>query len=299
MKKAIVAMGLVVIATLNGFSQQVESLLTLVPDSKPKEPIEIMFLGSTHFSQDNYKNAPKSDLFNPQLQKEIVEINKMLQKFEPDMIMIERTPEDQTKVDSIYALFKSNQIQLIDIENGRGESYQFGFNLAKSLKHDRIFGVDYYESVSNRMLTEGHNIDLFQKDLSAFAAAGREADTRLKDGRLSLKNYLLFLNTPEMLEMSYRVMFVTPARVTHGKFLNPPSQYVDTSYVNQQYIGAEYISVFHERELKIYSNIVTTQLAQKGKRILVIMGQRHAAALPKLFENDPAYKVVKLSKYLK
>jgi hypothetical protein len=31
----------------------------------------------------------------------------------------------------------------------------------------------------------------------------------------------------------------------------------------------------------------------------VIMGHRHAAVLPKLFQNDPAYKVVAVGNYLK
>ena len=107
------------------------------------------------------------------------------------------------------------------------------------------------------------------------------------------------MNAPSLLDWTYRVLFVAPLRVRNGAFTSPPEKYVDTAYVNKTYIGAEFVSVFMERELKIYSNILNIAARQNAKRVLVIIGHRHAAALPKLFQNDPAYKVIAVGKYLK
>ena len=127
----------------------------------------------------------------------------------------------------------------------------------------------------------------------------RKADSCFKAGSLSLKDFLRFLNAPSVLDWAYRVLFVAPLGVRNGAFTSPPTAYVDTAYVNNKYIGAEFVSVFMERELKIYSNIVNIAAEQKAQRVLVIMGHRHAAALPKLFRNDPAYKTVTALEYLK
>jgi hypothetical protein len=149
------------------------------------------------------------------------------------------------------------------------------------------------------MLNSGTGREAFQQGLDSFSAVGRKADSGFKEGSLSLKDYLLFLNAPSILDWTYRVLFVAPLRARNGAFTSPPPAYVDTAYVNKKYIGAEFVSVFMERELKIYSNIVTIAAQQKAARVLVVMGHRHAAALPKLFANDPAYKVVNVGAFLK
>ncbi len=261
--------------------------------------MQIMILGSTHFGQDQYhKDQPHADLFSLKRQQEVAHLNKLLLKFKPDMVMIENTPEDQAMVDSLYQLYKTDKIKLTDLANGRSERFQFGYSIAKQLHHDRIFGVDYYESVSNRILTNGKNIEQYQNALTAFNSVVRDVDKTYKEGTTSLKDFLLYINHPQVLDFTYNVIYMTPAKVRNGQFTNPPAQYIDTAYVNKNYIGAEFVSSFYEREMKIYSNIVTTQLAQKGKRLLVIMGQRHAAALSKIFVNDPQYRLVPVQKYL-
>jgi len=284
------------------FSQKatVKSLLTQVPTGKPAKQKEIMFLGCSHFGQEGmYKGNPSADLFTAEKQKEIAAINEKLAAFKPDVILIEREPEEQPQVDSLYTAYRSGKLAFTDLAHGRAEQYQFGFALAKNLNHQQVFATDYYESVSNRILTAGTNREAFQQGLDSFSAFGRKAEAGFKSGNLSLKEFLLLLNTPSVLDWAYRVLFVTPLQVKNGAFTSPPAAYVDTAYVNKTYIGAEFVSIFMERELKIYANIVNIAAQQKANRVLVIMGHRHAAALPKLFLNDPEYKIVSVEKYLK
>ncbi|UPL48192.1 DUF5694 domain-containing protein [Hymenobacter sublimis] len=300
MRKSLLTTLLALAAATSSYAQDYKAVVKAIANDKPKEQTQLMILGSSHFGQEGfYKGFPKADLFSEQRQQEVAQLNKQLAKFNPDVIMIETTPEEQYSVDSLYTLYKTGKVELKDIPYGRAERFQFGYQLGKTLNHNRIHSADYYEAVSNRILTSGENFELYQTDAAKFSGIGKAAEARFKEGNATLKEFLLFINDPTVLDFTYRVMFVNPARVKDGKFTNPPAQYVDTAYVNKQYIGAEYISIFHERDLKIYSNIVTTQLREKGKRILLIMGQRHAATLPKIFANDPAYKLVPVSAYVK
>ncbi|WP_400193759.1 DUF5694 domain-containing protein [Hymenobacter sp. B81] len=297
--KTLVLLAGLALTVVAASGQDLKKTAREVAAARPKPTVEVMVLGSTHFGQNSYKNAPTGDLLSAPRQREVAEINRLLLKFRPDLIMIENTPEEQPGVDSLYALYQAGKVELKDLEYGRAERFQFGYQLAKTLGHPRIFGVDCYESVSNRILTQGDNIEEFQREAGKFSALGKEPDAAFRERNLPLKDFLVFLNDPAVLDFTYRVMFVNPARVQHGRFANPPAQYVDTAFVNPRYIGAEYISLFYERDLKVYSNIVTTQQREKGRRILVIMGQRHAAVLPKIFAHDPQYKVVPVGRYLR
>lgn len=278
----------------------IKTLLAQVPVSMAKTQTQIVFLGCAHFGQESmYKSNPAADLFSTEKQKEVAAINEQLARYKPDVIFIEREPQEQQRVDSLYNAYRLNKLSFTDLSYGRSEQYQFGFALAKKLNHSRVFGADYYESVSSRMLTSGTGREAFQQGLDSFSAIGRKAESGLKNGSLSLKEFLWFLNSLSVLDWAYRVLFVKPLGVKDGAFTLPPPAYVDTAYVNKKYIGAEFVSVFMERELKIYSNIITVAAAQNAKRVLVIMGHRHAAALPKLFENDPAFKTINVLEYLR
>ena len=64
---------------------------------------------------------------------------------------------------------------------------------------------------------------------------------------------------------------------------------VDAAFLNPQYVGDDFISVFYNRDLKVYFNIATTQLATHQTRQLVLMGVRHMGSLQSIFRDDPAY----------
>ncbi|GAB2699016.1 hypothetical protein GCM10027037_24300 [Mucilaginibacter koreensis] len=260
---------------------------------------QIMLLGCAHLGQEAfYKQGPSMDMFSPGRQKEIAEINRQLAAYRPDLILVEREPQEQATVDSAYQAFKTGHLKFTDLSHGRAEQYQFGCNLAKQLNHSRIYGIDFYQSISTRLFKSGQNLEQFTENINNFAGLGRSLDQQLKDEKLSLKQYLLTLNSPEINRLTYYTLFIKPAVVTEGTFGKLDAT-VDSASINKHYIGAEYISIFYGRELKIFSNVLNAQLAHQAKRILVIMGQRHTAVLSKLFAEEPAYEVVPVSNYLK
>jgi hypothetical protein len=275
------------------------SLSGMAQQKPSASKINIMLMGSTHFGQEAFhKQGATMDLFSADRQKEVADINNQIARYKPDMILIEREPNEQHTVDSLYQLYKNGKLQFNQLKYGRAEEYQFGFTLAKKLGLSNIYGVNYYQGVSTRLFKDGKNLETFTNSLNDYSTMGRTLDQRLKEQKLSLKGYLLRLNSPELYQLTYYNIYINPAKVTNGTFGKTDNS-VDSTRIDKEHIGAEYISLFCKRELKIYSNILSVQQAHQGKRILVIMGQRHAAALTKLFENDPAYNLVPLSSYLK
>jgi len=113
----------------------------------------------------------------------------------------------------------------------------------------------------------------------------------LQANTLLLKDYLIFLNQPQTYNKIYHLRYITPARAMNGTFKNPDAL-VDTAFVDPRYIGAELTSVFKNRDYKIYSNIVTTQLKTKAKRALLLIGVAHIGSMRSIFRDDEAYQVV-------
>jgi Skp family chaperone for outer membrane proteins len=259
---------------------------------------EIMLLGCDHFQQIYKKDIPNTDVLTPQRQKEIAALVERIQKFQPDMIAIERLTEQQPKLDSIYTLFADNKLQLGTLADGRGEEYQLAFNIAKNLKLKKVHGVNAPGGTSQSILSNGDNIELYKEEGTQVRNMAKAQLAKIQDGSLSIGDYVLFLNQPEIIQKTHHLRYIMPSRVTNGKFTNPDAQ-VDTAFVNPKYIGAELTSIFKNRDYKIYSNIVTTQLKQQSKRILVVIGQAHIGSLQSIFRDDPAFKIVDATQYLK
>jgi hypothetical protein len=261
------------------------------------KPTQIMLLGCDHLRQIYKKDNFNTDVLTAKRQKELAELVRRIRKFQPDLIVVERAPEEQAALDSIYALFVNNKLQLADLEGGRGEEYQLGFALGKQLGLKKIVGVNAPGGTSQSILTNGRNIELYKEEGVQMRNLTKAKQAEIADGSLALTDYLTFLNQPATVQKIYHLRYLTPARVTHGRFTNPDAQ-VDTAFVNPRYIGAELISVFKNRDYKIYSNIVTTQLAQQSKKVLVIIGVAHIGSLQSIFRDDPAYQLVKTTAYL-
>jgi hypothetical protein len=148
------------------------------------------------------------------------------------------------------------------------------------------------------VLSNGKNIELYKNETTELRKVVGNTYAALQSGTLSFKDFLIFINQPQIYNKVYHLRYVTPARVTNGTFTNP-DEMIDTAFVNPQYIGAELISVFKNRDYKIYSNMVTTQLNQKAKRILLIIGVAHIGSLTSIIRDDPEYTLIDASRYLK
>lgn len=259
---------------------------------------EILIIGSDHLSQVYKKDNPNTDVLAPKRQKEIEEFTSLLHKYKPDMVMVEKLPEQQTETDSLYSLYSQGKLNLEKVDYGRSEVFQLAFQLGKRLGLPKVYCVNAPGGTSQSILDNGENIELYKNETLELRKVVGAKYAALQNGTLSFKDYLIFLNQPENYNKIYHLKYITPARVTNGTFKNP-DEMVDTAFVNPKYIGAELISVFKNRDYKIYSNIVTNQMREKPKRILLIIGVAHVGSLKNILTDDPAYAVIDANKYLK
>ena len=259
---------------------------------------QIMFVGFDHLSQLS-DGTPQSDVFSSKKQKEIARLADALKDFEPDMIMVEREPKEQHYLDSLYSLYTSGKLKLKNIEYGNSETFQLGFRLAGLLHHKGVYGIDHYESTSQSLLQNGNNIALFREGLKQLQELARPLKQKVQHDSLSIYSYIRYMNKPETIQMTHRLFYNLPAYVTEGTFSESGTNTVDLGKIDEDYIGAEYITLFYNRNLKIYSNILTAQSKNGGKKLLVILGQAHIGVLQDLFEDNPDYTIIPPLTYLK
>ncbi|HEX8426269.1 DUF5694 domain-containing protein [Hymenobacter sp.] len=265
--------------------------------TKSLAPIAIMMVGGPHLAQVYKPTNPNTDVLTAKRQAELAAVCNQIQRFKPDAIMVEELPERQARIDSLYALYRQGKLDLNTMPGGRSETYQLGFVLGKRLGLERIYCVNAPGGTSQSILHEGTNIKLYEEATTEHRAYGAPVLQKWESGSLTMGGLLSFTNSPVLLQQLHTLVYRTPARVTDGTL--KPDPMVDAAFVSPHYVGAEFISVIYNRDLKIYSNIVTTQLAARSSRILTIIGARHVASLGGIFRTDPAYQVVDASAYLK
>lgn len=259
---------------------------------------EILIIGSDHLAQVYRPDKPASDVLIPKRQKELTEFAASIQKFKPDMVMVEELPAEQIRLDSLYKLYKNSTLLLEKLPDGRSEVYQLGFRIGKNLNLPKIYAVNAPGGTSQGILDNGTNIEVYKAAGADVRKMSSQKSDAFRNGEITLNAYLNFINQPELYMKLYRLRYIVPVRVTNGRFKNPDAM-VDTAFINPAYIGAELTSVFKNRDYKIYSNIVTTAMAQKPKRILLIIGAMHIGSLRSILQDDPEFKLVDSKKYLK
>ncbi|TVT43804.1 hypothetical protein FNT36_04435 [Hymenobacter setariae] len=222
-----------------------------------------------------------------------------LRRFQPDLILVEAEPKEQPQLDSLYAAYQQGQLQLAALPYGRSERYQIGFALAKELHLPAPQGVDYMTSTSQGLLSTGRNIAVFKQGLQELQAAARPLRRQVQHDSLSVYEYLALINQPALVALSHRALFNTPAYVTSGTFSASGTNTNDLGRVDTAYIGAHYITLFYNRNLKIYSNLLRAQQKTRAQRLLVIFGQNHVKVQEELLSANPTYRVVPAHTYLK
>lgn len=259
--------------------------------------VEIMLLGVDHLSQ-LYNHTPESDVYSDKKQLELAQLRRDLAVFAPQQIMLEVESGNQKQLSIDYQSYVSGKLNIQQQPNGRSEKYQLGFKLAKQLGLKDLYAANHYDYTPQSALASGDNIEYFQAALKGLQNTVRPLSTKVKNDKLSLYDYLTFMNKPELVRFTHRILFNVPAKVVNGDFTESAKQKINMDVINHQYIGAEYIGLFYQRNLKIYSNILIGQMASGAQKILVIFGQLHIGVLQELLRENPDYQLVSPIDYL-
>lgn len=252
---------------------------------QPHGKIKILLLGTYHFANpgaDKF-NVEADNYMSEKRQKEILEVNKSLAKFEPQKIFIESGIKWQAEADSFFQQFKEGKVD-INQPGMVSEKFQIGLRLAKQLNNEHIYSVDapgdwfenkvkdYADSVGMASYAE------FEKKTAAYVDS---LNTYFRNH--TIMENLHYLNDPEeqLTKNHFMYNYIFP-KVGAG----------------DNYIGADLVGEWYKRNLRIYGNILEN-VSASDNAILVIFGNGHIHILRQLFEDNPQFEVVDARLYLK
>jgi hypothetical protein len=246
----------------------------------PKKKAKVLVVGTFHFNYpglDSHKTTPEDqiDVLKEPKKSEVSELVSYIKKFKPTKIAIEANPN----WNATQKLREYGQGQHRD---KRDERYQLAMRTAAELGLDTLYQVN-----SNSLSS-----DLYKKDSiylnQITGAINWDYEDPLWNGfenwmvyndklapKMNLTDYLKYLNSKEYHQYGYGIYLL-------GNFKTENNQ------------GADHLSIWwYNRNLRIFRNITgITESAED--RIMVIMGNGHAAILRNLFETSPEYEFIEL-----
>ncbi len=251
--------------------------------------VPVITLGTFHFNFPNLDNTKidendQIDVLEPTYQKEIEEIVSDLLEFKPTIIVIERQPDQQFKVDSLYQEYLKGNYQL-----SRGEDEQIGFRLAKANALKKLYCVDEWGNFNENIakIFEGKD-SLLTLRFESFYHTNPDSLKKTKNKptfkSIGIKKELLRINDEKRIKESL------------GDYLVGIFKYE----VNQNdFLGVDFeTGRWFSRNLKIFRNIQRIE-ASPSDRMVVIFGSGHLNLLNYFFECSPEYQLVDVKEFLK
>jgi hypothetical protein len=170
--------------------------------SDNSEQTSIMLLGMYHFNnpgKDSY-NTEVDDYWSDKRQKEIKEVVDLLEEFKPTKILVELSPSEQSKIDSIYNLYLKDQIALKDIQGGINEVYQIGLRLGKQLDGIDVITIDHngnWLAPYADFIADTLEYEDYLNHSSSYAQGMKERNVLFSES--SIRENLVYLNEREQI----------------------------------------------------------------------------------------------------
>ena len=257
--------------------------------AQTSDKVSVTTLGTFHFNFPNLDanqiaKADQIDVLEPKYQREIEEIVGGLLKFRPTVIVIERQPDQQSKVDSLYQAYVKGSYQL-----GRREDEQIGFRLAKAAALKKLYCVDewgrFYENVS-RIIDGTDSVQAERFEAFYFHNPDSLKKTRFKPTikAVGLKEELLRINDDAKIKESL------------GDYLVGIFKYEITP---NDFLGVDFeTGRWFNRNLRIFRNIQRIEF-KPGDRVLVIFGSGHLNLLNYFFDCSPEFSRIDVREFLR
>lgn len=245
--------------------------------SEKDNRIPVLNFATFHMRYSPDKNTVEFDQHNKENQKEVHRIAKMLSKFKPTVILVEKLPSENKELQQSFNQYLENkdivfetpsEIELLAFELGRlsDTKHIYGIN------HKMEYGFMKVDSIG-RQLNEQTYINYMSK-LQAFL--GEKINNATTIDKLKVFNDNDVLNM--LLEVNADIM-------TH---VSTPNKFE----------GADEAAKFYKRNLRMYSIMNSIQL-KKTDRVFVLMGAAHTAFFRDFMSRSPKYKMVNTFDYLK
>jgi len=245
-----------------------------------------MILGTYHMANPgaDAANIEADDVMSEKRQAELHDLAKQLTFFNPTKIAIESPFGDTTRLFMYRAIKQGMSLDSL----GPNETYQIGFRLADMMKHETVYPIDHRMNVNppsiGALFTEyPDRLEYFENRISAVQdSLNYWTENVLLKGTIA--HFLSSMNSDRLIELN------------HSLYLEFVKELWGGDYVS----GAEMLSLWYERNLRIFQNLIRiTDFDNEEERILIVMGQGHAKLLRDFVQDAEYYEFVDVTDYIK
>jgi hypothetical protein len=246
-------------------------------DAQTSQPhADFLFIGSYHMNNPGHdvQNTKADDVLADKRQREIAEVVRLIERYQPTKVMVEADAQEQEKISKNYIESCKGSRQLT-----RNEVEQLGFKIACDSGLKTVYAVDWSdlgpikdEDSINYLKAIERNHQ--QKQYDEFLATGKienDKEQHILDSG-SVLDMLKNLNSDEWLKQNARSYY------TVGMFGTQSDP-----------IGANWVQYWFGRNLTIFNNIARN--TNNGDRVLVIYGAGHGNYLRQLATDSGIYHV--------
>lgn len=254
-----------------------------------QEKVKVILLGTYHFNNPGNDMIKQKDrnILSKENQQDLEEITDKIKAsvYKPDQIFVESNFNKKNELNANYQSYLKDQYHKFTdtIKKERlkryyteGETFQFGYRLAKKLEHKELYPIDsLLEMRFDILLKEVNSNPALKEEFSNINAS--LSDKCLEKSNLS--DIFLCINEKSNLDKNI------------GFYIS----FANKVIINKDYFGSNLVTDWYKRNLIMYANI-QNQLKPNTKTILVLVGSGHAAILRQFFEVDKNFELVDLTK---
>ncbi|WP_225218747.1 DUF5694 domain-containing protein [Fictibacillus norfolkensis] len=241
-----------------------------------QEKPQVMVVGTFHMRYTpDLQRMEFDDLLAESRQLEIQKVVEQLKKFKPTKVALEVVKSEENKLNQEFNQYKEGQLNLaID------EVQQLGFRIASDLQHEKVYAVDWMESVGNRGLGEVFEwAEKNQPEFIRYINENYRSNHELSIGKKSVYDIIRSQNHESFIEKQHE-MYMAIARIGS----------------NEEYIGIDWIRWWYQRNLILYYNLA--QITSISDRTLLIIGAAHVHLVTQFLKESNSFSVVNPLDYL-
>lgn len=242
--------------------------------------IKVLNFGTFHMGFTTDAHTTEFDQYEKENQLKVHEIVNKIALFKPTVIIVERLPENNEKLQARYKEYIKNPN--IFFKNP-SEVELLAFELGRLCKTERIYGIDHKMNYNYLIVREIENsIDssfvnnFYVNPLQFYPKVDMNEDTLNLLDKLKLTNHHQYLDF---------LMTINADIMTHVGTVDG-------------FEGADESAKYYQRNLRMYSNLNRIKLNQDD-RVFVLLGASHTAFFRDFINRSPKYEMVNTFDYLK
>ena len=243
------------------------------------DKIKVLNFGTFHMGFTTDAHTTEFDQHEKENQLKVHEIVKKIALFKPTVIVVERPPEYDEKLQAQYKQYIVNPNLFFD---NPSEVELLAFELGRLCKTKRIYGIDHQMNYNYLIAKEIENsIDSSFTNNFYINPIQFYPEVNVDEDTLSLFEQLKLTNNQQYLDF---LITINADIMTH----------VGTA---KGFEGADESAKYYQRNLRMYSNLNRIKL-NKDDRVFILLGASHTAFFRDFIHRSPKYEMVNTLDYL-